>query len=73
MKAARPARIVLEANIEERPTGELQFSAGFSSIEQFILSGSIRQRNFRGRGQTVGLSVNYSQFSRAAQISLSEP
>jgi outer membrane protein insertion porin family len=66
-------RIVLEANVEERPTGELQFSAGFSSIEQFILAGSIRQRNFRGRGQTIGLSVNYSQFSRSAQVSFSDP
>jgi outer membrane protein insertion porin family len=68
-----PDRIVLEANVEERPTGELQFSAGFSSIEQFILAGSIRQRNFRGRGQTIGLSVNYSQFSRSAQVSFSDP
>ena len=73
VEGSAPDRIVLEANIEERPTGELQFSAGFSSIEQFILAGSIRQRNFRGRGQTIGLSVNYSQFSRAAQISFSEP
>ncbi len=72
-EGSAPDRIVLEANIEERPTGELQFSAGFSSIEQFILAGSIRQRNFRGRGQTIGLSVNYSQFSRSAQVSFSEP
>ncbi len=70
---SQPDRIVLEANIEEQPTGELQFSAGFSSIESFILSGSIRQRNFRGRGQTVGLSVNYSRFSRSAQVSFTEP
>jgi len=68
-----PDRIVLEANVEERPTGELQFSAGFSSIEQFILAGSIRQRNFRGRGQTVGLSLNYSQFQQSAQASFTEP
>lgn len=73
VEGSAPDRIVLEANIEERPTGELQFSAGFSSIEQFILAGSIRQRNFRGRGQTIGLSVNYSQFSRSAQVSFAEP
>lgn len=73
VEGSAPDRIVLEANVEEMPTGELQFSAGFSSIEQFILSGSIRQRNFRGRGQTVGLNLNYSQFSRAAQISFTEP
>jgi len=72
-EGSAPDRIVLEANVEERPTGELQFSAGFSSIEQFILAGSIRQRNFRGRGQTIGLSLNYSQFSRSAQASFSDP
>ncbi|MEO0464803.1 MAG: outer membrane protein assembly factor BamA [Pseudomonadota bacterium] len=73
VEGSAPDRIVLEANIEEQPTGELQFSAGFSSIEQFILAGSIRQRNFRGRGQTIGLSLNYSQFSSQAQISFTEP
>ena len=73
VEGSAPDRIVLEANVEEMPTGELQFSAGFSSIEQFILAGSIRQNNFRGRGQTIGLSLNYSQFSRAAQISFTEP
>lgn len=73
VEGSAPDRIILEANVEERPTGELQFSAGFSSIEQFILAGSIRQRNFRGRGQTIGLSINYSQFSRSAQVSFSDP
>ncbi len=68
-----PDRIVLEANVEEKATGELQLSAGFSSIENFILQGAIRQRNFRGRGQTVGLSVNYSSYSKSAQASFTEP
>ncbi len=73
VEGSAPDRIILQANVEEKPTGELQFSAGFSSIEQFILAGSIRQRNFRGRGQTVGLSVNLSQFQRSAQLSFSDP
>ena len=70
---SEPDRIILEANVEEQPTGELQLSAGFSSIESFILSGSIRQRNFRGRGQTVGASVNYSRYSRSFNLSFAEP
>ncbi len=72
-EGSAPDRIVLEANIEEQPTGELQLSAGFSSIESFILSGSIRQRNFRGRGQTIGVGVNYSRFSRSFNLSFTEP
>ncbi|MGE3691929.1 MAG: outer membrane protein assembly factor BamA [Novosphingobium sp.] len=68
-----PDRIVLEANVEEKPTGELQLSAGFSSIENFIFSASVQQRNFRGRGQTVGVSGSYSRYSKSAQISFVEP
>jgi outer membrane protein insertion porin family len=68
-----PDRIVLEANVEEKPTGELQLSAGFSSLESFILQASIQQRNFRGRGQTVGASVDYSRYSRSVQLSFTEP
>ena len=73
VEGSAPDRIVLEANVEEQATGELQLSAGFSSLESFILAGSIRQRNFRGRGQTVGLSLNYSRYSKSAQVSFSEP
>ncbi|MDD3800083.1 MAG: outer membrane protein assembly factor BamA [Novosphingobium sp.] len=72
-EGSAPDRIVLEANVEEKPTGELQLSAGFSSLESFILSGSIQQRNFRGRGQTLGFSANFSRYTRAAQVSFVEP
>lgn len=68
-----PDRIVLEANVEEKPTGELQLSAGFSSIESFILQASVQQRNFRGRGQTVGISGSYSRYSKSAELSFTEP
>ncbi len=68
-----PDRVKLIANVEEKPSGELQLSAGFSSTESFILQGSIQQRNFRGRGQTVGLSASLSGYSRSAQISFTEP
>ncbi|MBS0475507.1 MAG: outer membrane protein assembly factor BamA, partial [Proteobacteria bacterium] len=68
-----PDRIALEANVEEKPTGELQLSAGYSSLEKLIFQGSIQQRNFRGRGQTVGLSLSYSQYSKSAEVSFTEP
>ncbi|WP_126172332.1 outer membrane protein assembly factor BamA [Altericroceibacterium xinjiangense] len=68
-----PDRIVLQANVQEQPTGQLSLSAGFSSLESFILQASIQQKNFRGRGQTAGASINWSRFSRSAQLSFTEP
>lgn len=72
-QGSAPDRVILNANVQEQPTGELSLSAGFSSLESFIFQGSIRQRNFRGRGQTAALSLNYSRYSRAASVSFTEP
>ncbi len=72
-QGSAPDRIILEANVEEKATGELQLSAGFSSIENFILQASIRQGNFRGKGQTVGASINFSRFSQGINLSFTEP
>ena len=65
--------MILEANVQEKPTGELQVSAGYSSIERFILSLSIRQRNFRGRGQELRASANLSSFSKSIEAGFTEP
>ena len=68
-----PDKVILEANVQEKPTGELQVSAGFSSIERFILSLSIRQRNFRGRGQELRASANLSSYSKSIEAGFTEP
>ena len=72
-EGSAPDRIILETNVEEKPTGELSLSAGFSSIENFILQASVRQRNFRGKGQQLSASVNYSSFSRSVELGFTEP
>ncbi|NIJ38233.1 outer membrane protein insertion porin family [Sphingopyxis panaciterrae] len=72
-EGSAPDRIVLETNVQEKPTGELSLSAGFSSIENFLLQGSIRQRNFRGLGQQLQASVNYSSYSKSVELGFTEP
>ncbi|MBW4330898.1 outer membrane protein assembly factor BamA [Stakelama sp. CBK3Z-3] len=66
-------RIVLDANVEEKPTGELSLSAGFSSLERFILQGSIQQNNFRGMGQTARAQVSWSSYAKSAELGFTEP
>ncbi|WP_417593866.1 outer membrane protein assembly factor BamA [Parasphingorhabdus sp.] len=72
-QGSAPDRIILEANVEERATGELQLSAGFSSVENFILQASVRQRNFRGKGQELRASVSYSSYSQSIELGFTEP
>lgn len=68
-----PDRVILEANLEEKSTGELQVSAGFSSLEKFIVNLSITERNFMGKGQEVRASVDYSTYSKSVNLGFTEP
>jgi outer membrane protein insertion porin family len=65
--------VILGLDVEEKSTGELQLSAGYSSLEKFIVSANIAQRNFLGKGQEVNAGVNWSRYSRSAQIGFVEP
>jgi outer membrane protein insertion porin family len=66
-------RVVLEANMEEKSTGELQLSAGYSSLERFIIQANVTQRNFRGKGQELRFGVNYSSYSKSIEAGFTEP
>ena len=68
-----PDRVVLEASVEEKSTGELQLSAGYSSLERFIIQANITQRNFRGKGQELRAGVNYSSYSKSVELGFTEP
>ncbi|WP_242095694.1 outer membrane protein assembly factor BamA [Sphingomonas sp. CROZ-RG-20F-R02-07] len=68
-----PDRVQLEANVEEKSTGELQLSAGYSSLERFIIQANITQRNFRGKGEELRAGVNYSSYSKSIELGFTEP
>jgi len=68
-----PDRVVLGVAVEERATGQLQFSAGFSSLERFLINVSVQQRNFRGLGQELRAGINYSSYSKSIELGFTEP
>jgi outer membrane protein insertion porin family len=72
-QGSAPDRVILGVDVEEKSTGELQLSGGYSSLEKFILAASITQRNFMGKGQEVGAGVNWSRYSRSVNLSFTEP
>jgi outer membrane protein insertion porin family len=66
-------KIVAEVTVKERPTGTFQLGMGFSSYENFILTGQISQQNFFGWGQTLSLQVQWSKVRQLGQIQFVEP
>ena len=72
-QGSTPDRVILGVDVEEKATGQLQVSAGFSSLERFLINLSIQQRNFMGKGQELRASVNYSSYSKSVELGFTEP
>jgi len=68
-----PDKTNLRVQIEEQPTGELAFSAGYSSIDQLVIDLSVVQRNFRGRGQNLRARVSTGSFRKSIDFAFTEP
>jgi outer membrane protein insertion porin family len=68
-----PDGLVITYEVKERPTGTFQVGAGFSSIEQFILTAQVDQQNLFGHGQSLSLQAQISGIRQLAQIQFVEP
>ena len=72
-KGSADDRIVAKVAVKEKSTGTFQVGAGYSSYENFILTGQIAQNNLFGWGQTLSLQVQYSSIRQLGQIQFVEP
>ena len=72
-QGSAPDRAIVEVAVKEQPTGELSFSAGFSSADAFLLDLSITQRNLRGRGQLLRFVIRGSSNRREIDLRFTEP
>ena len=70
---ANPDRTDLLVRVEEQPTGELTFSAGYSSVDRLMLDLGITERNFRGRGQDARARISWGSFRQQLDFSFTEP
>ncbi len=68
-----PDQVDLVINVAEKPTGSLQLGLGFSSAEKAVLSFGIKQENFLGSGNYLGIDVNTSKYRRTIVFSTTDP
>lgn len=64
-----PDRTVINASVEEKPTGQITLGAGYSSTVGPLADIQLRETNFLGRGQDLHLKTQLA--ARATQIDLS--
>ncbi len=68
-----PDRTVVDVTVEEQPTGEVSFAAGFSSVDSFLLDLNVTERNYRGRGQLVRARLQTSSRQQTIDLRFTEP
>ena len=68
-----PDRIVVTVQVEDKPTGSVGFSGGYSTTEGALAEVSFTETNFLGRGQYVKLSVSEGQYSKGWNLTFTEP
>jgi len=66
-------RTNLRVRVEEQPTGELSFGAGYSSVDKLLLDIGISEHNFRGRGQDIRARASLGSLRRQIDLSFTEP
>jgi outer membrane protein insertion porin family len=72
-EGSTPDKVVLGVNVQEKSTGQVSLSGGYSSLEKFVIQLSVAQNNFMGKGQTVDASVNYSAYGKSIEAGFTEP
>lgn len=66
-------KIILDIEVKEKKTGELNLGVGYSTVNRLTLSTGIRERNVFGTGQEVGFNIQKSFASLTSDINYTKP
>jgi outer membrane protein insertion porin family len=65
--------MIVDVNVEERPTGSFNIGVGYSSWEKVIMSLQISQENLFGRGQALDLQAYIGSRTTEFNLTFTEP
>jgi len=72
-EGAQPDRSIIQVDVQEQSTGEIEIGAGFSTIDGPLANFGIRERNLLGRGQDLRFSATVSGRTQEFDLSFTEP
>src|SRR5665213_576798 len=68
-----PDRVVVNVEVEEKPTGDFSVSGGYSTALGWLAEVSVTERNLLGQGQYAKAALQYGQYTRGVDLSYVEP
>lgn len=73
IKGSADDKMDVKIDVVEKPTGNFTFGAGYSTVDDFFITGSVSQRNLFGRGQILKLGGQIGGSSDLYNLSFTEP
>ncbi len=68
-----PEQVIIDVDVEEKPTGSLNFGGSFSSSDGLGVAISFAEENFVGRGQKLYLNLSTASEARRYGLRFVEP
>ena len=72
-QGSSPEQVVIDVDVEEKPTGSLNFGGSFSNNDGFGVAVSFQEDNFLGRGQRLSLSISTAEDATRYGVTFVEP
>lgn len=72
-QGSAPDRVVVNVQVEEKPTGEISFGIGYSTTDGVVGDISLSEKNFLGRGQYVKIGVGGGTDTQTYEFRFVEP
>ena len=72
-KGSADNKMNVNVEVVEKPTGTFTFGAGYSTVDDVFVTGSVSQRNLFGKGQILKLSGQIGGSSDLYNLSFTEP
>ncbi len=72
-EGSSPEQVIIDVDVEEKPTGSLSFGGSFSSSDGLGVAISFAEENFVGRGQRLYLDLSTASDARRYGLRFVEP
>lgn len=69
----KPDILNIDIFVKERNTGSIQLGAGYGSSTGVTFNGQVNQSNFLGKGQRLGVSLNFNSEGNFYNLNFTEP
>src|SRR6185437_3626736 len=63
----------IDVVVKERNTGTIQVGAGYSNYNGAVFNGQVNQTNCLGKGQSLGVNIDFSKMIQLYKASFTEP